>query len=343
MPPKKSSGSAWGDKETRFFYGLTPDQILDAVETFGFRCTGRCLPLNSMENRVYDVGIEIAQNSGPEDAALSAKVAKFYRPGRWTQEQILDEHRFLFDLEADELSVVPPHRDGKGESLHRMEEAGIWYAVFPRIGGRNPDELSDVQLERIGRLLARLHNTGEKSTKNSRLALDIETYGWKNLDYLESSGALPEDISPDYHEAVEQICEEAEPLFQEVRIQRIHGDCHLGNLLWRIDTPYLVDFDDMVTGPCVQDIWLLTPGRDAESLRQREILLGGYEAMRSFDPYELALVEPLRALRYVHFSAWVAKRWKDPAFPKAFPHFTDRNYWRDQLLDLRECLEWMER
>ena len=341
MPPKESSSFAWGDKQTRFFYSLTPDHILNAVETFGLRCTGRCLPLNSMENRVIEVEIDTGSRAEQENRETRCRIVKFYRPGRWSREQILDEHRFLFDLQEDELPVVAPCRDLKGESLHQMQEGGIWYALFPCVGGRNPDELSDLQLERIGRLLARLHHTGQRGGKNARLTLDTRTYGRENLRYLEESGALPGDISRDYHAVVQHICELADPLFKNTHQQRIHGDCHLGNLLWRVDTPYFVDFDDMVTGPCIQDIWLLTPGRDEEALRQRNILLEGYQAMRDFDASELALVEPLRALRYVHFSAWVAKRWEDPAFPKAFPHFTDRNYWREQLMDLQECLQCM--
>jgi Ser/Thr protein kinase RdoA (MazF antagonist) len=196
-------------------------------------------------------------------------------------------------------------------------------------------------LKQIGRLLARLHNIGATRTESSRLTLNTTTYGMENLEYLYDSGALPGDIADDYADVVEDICDWTEPLMADCRFQRIHGDCHLGNILWRMDIPYVVDFDDTVIGPCMQDIWLLAPGRDTHGKRQRELILEAYESLREFDHAELELIEPLRALRYVHFSAWTAKRWKDPAFPKAFPHFADRNYWRDQLMDLRECYDLM--
>jgi Ser/Thr protein kinase RdoA (MazF antagonist) len=342
MTESSKKSFAWGSAETKFFFQLTPEHILQAAETFGVRCTGRCFPLNSMENRVYEVEVD-ALDAANDDADLSKtrRVIKFYRPGRWTKEQILDEHRFLFDLDAAGLTVVAPCCDANGESLRMMEEVDIYYTLFPRVAGRNSDEFSDEQLKQIGRLLARLHNIGAEQKKSHRLTLNTETYGIENLDYLYHSNALPDDIADDYADIVEDICDWTEPLMANTNTQRIHGDCHLGNLLWRMDTPYLVDFDDTVIGPCVQDIWLLTPGRDKEALRQRKILLEGYETMRQFNHQELELVEPLRALRYIHFSAWTAKRWQDPAFPKAFPHFTDRNYWRDQLMDLRECYDLM--
>ena len=335
-----NSAFAWGSDETKFFFALTPDHILHAAETFGVRCTGRCFPLNSMENRVFEVEVDGA-NDETADLSQTRRVIKFYRPGRWTREQILAEHRFLLDADEAGLTVVPPVTDANGETLRMMDGANIFYALFPRVAGRNSDELSDEQLKQIGRLLARLHNVGATRKSSSRLTLTTATYGMENLQYLYDSGALPDDIADDYADVVEDICEWTEPLMAGTNFQRIHGDCHLGNLLWRMDLPFLVDFDDTVNGPCVQDIWLLAPGRDKEALRQREILLAAYEAMREFDHAELELIEPLRALRYVHFSAWTAKRWQDPAFPKAFPHFTDRNYWRDQLLDLRECYDLM--
>ncbi|MDR1192487.1 MAG: serine/threonine protein kinase [Verrucomicrobiales bacterium] len=343
MPPSAPAASAfaWGGAETKFFFALTPEHILRAAETFGVRCTGRCLTLNSMENRVFEVEVE-GVDDDPADWSPTRHVIKFYRPGRWTRRQILDEHRLLFDLDEAGLAAVAPARDADGESL-RVMDSGIFYALFPRVAGRNADEFSDGQLQQIGRLLARLHNVADSQPHTSRLALTVKTYGLDNLEYLYDSGALPDDLADDYADVVEDICAWTAPLLAAAHRQRIHGDCHLGNLLWRADLPFLVDFDDTVSGPCVQDIWLLAPGRDKDAERQREILLAAYESLRAFDRAELALTEPLRALRYVHFSAWTAKRWQDPAFPKAFPHFTDRNYWRDQLFDLRECYELMRR
>ncbi|MDR1146448.1 MAG: serine/threonine protein kinase [Verrucomicrobiales bacterium] len=340
MSSLKKSSFAWGAAETQFFFALTPEHILRAVESFGARCTGRCLTLNSMENRVFEVEVE---GTDGDSAAWSPtrRVIKFYRPGRWSREQILDEHRFLADLDEAGLTVVAPLRDADGATLRVTGRAGIYYALFPRVAGRNADEFTDEQLKQIGRLLARLHNTAAVRPHAGRLTLSAATYGMENLEYLYDSGTLPDDIADDYADIVEDICAWTAPLLAAARGQRIHGDCHLGNVLWRADLPFLVDFDDTVSGPCVQDIWLLVPGRDRDADRQRRMLLEAYESLRAFDRAELALTEPLRALRYVHFSAWTAKRWRDPAFPRAFPHFTDRNYWRDQLLDLRECYDLM--
>jgi Ser/Thr protein kinase RdoA (MazF antagonist) len=342
MSPLKNSGFAWGSAETQFFFALTPEHILNAAETFGVRCTGRCLTLNSMENRVFEVEVEAAVgDAGDGDLSATRRVIKFYRPGRWSRAQILDEHRLLADLDAAGLTVVAPVPDADGATLRVTNSSGIYYALFPRVAGRNADEFTDEQLRQIGRLLARLHNTAAARPHTSRLALTAATYGMENLEYLYDSGTLPDDIADDYADVVEDICAWTAPLLAAARQQRIHGDCHLGNVLWRADLPFLVDFDDTVSGPCVQDLWLLAPGRDEEARRQRELLLEAYESLRVLDRAELALTEPLRALRYVHFSAWTAKRWRDPAFPRAFPHFTDRNYWRDQLLDLRECYDLM--
>lgn len=331
--------SSWGTEQTQFFFELTPDVILDAAELIGVRCTGRCLPLNSMENRVYDLEIEWPHPQPPKSPSELSRIAKFYRPGRWTREQILEEHRFLLDLHELDIPAVRPEKDPRGETLHEIPEIGIYYAVFPKIGGRNPDELSGDQLRSVGRLLARVHNAGATRPAAHRIRLDHETYGWSNLDYLLEAEILPEELEDSYADLVEEICELSAPWFEESAVQRIHGDCHLGNLLWQDQGPCWVDFDDMANGPCVQDLWLLVPGRDEDSREQFNIMLQAYEDLREFDRRSLRLIEPLRALRYVHFSAWIAKRWEDPAFPRRFDFFGTKNYWQQQIGDLGESLD----
>ena len=331
--------SPWGSNETQFFYDLTPEIILESVEKLGLRCTGRVMPMNSMENRVYEVEVEV---EGTEGSLLSrsdrARVVKFYRPGRWTGEQIGEEHQFLLDLRRAEVPVVAPLPFPDGSTLQAVPGLGIFCAVFPKRGGRHPEEMSSADLERVGRLLARLHNVGAQREAPHRLPLSPEVYGDQNLDYLLESGSLPTEIEDDYVDVVEEICTVSEPWFDEAGRQRIHGDCHLGNLLWTDDGPFWVDFDDMVQGPCVQDLWLVVPGRDEESVVRRMALLDAYEELREFDRRSLRLIEPLRALRFVHFSAWIAKRWTDPAFPRRFDFFGTRRYWEEQLADLQEQL-----
>ena len=326
------------DDNTRFFYALTPDRILDAVEHFGVRCTGRSLALNSMENRVYEIEIEVDEDlvRSPSDRF---RVAKFYRPGRWTREQILEEHAFLRELAGQEIPAIAPLEDADGSTLGVLKEAPIFFALFPKVGGRAPDELDREGLQRLGRLLARVHTVGAARRFQERIALTPESYGLANLRFLRESGSLPDEVAQPYASLVESICTLTAPWFAETANQRIHGDCHLGNILWRHEQLFLVDFDDVVTGPCVQDFWLMIPGRDEENRGRMDLLLTGYEQMRSFDRRSLRLIEPLRALRYVHYTAWIARRWQDPAFPRTFPHFGTPQYWREQLADLHEQWE----
>ena len=325
---------AWGAAETRFFYELTPDRILDAVEAAGLRPTGRCYALNSMENRVYDVEIEI--DGAARTPSDRFRVIKFYRPGRWTNDQILAEHEFLEELDEHELPVVPPITMEVGSTLAAIEDTGLRYAIWPRIGGRIADELDDEKLRRLGRLMARVHNIGEVGVADERIRLDVNSYGRDNLAYLLEHDVLPADVRDAYRSLVEQLCDTVEPWFEGVACQRIHGDCHIGNVLWRDDDPYLVDFDDMVRGPCVQDLWLIVPGRDTVAVRDRETFLEAYEELRGFDRSTLRLVEPLRALRYIHFTAWIARRQDDPAFQRVFSDFGSERYWFEQISGLRE-------
>lgn len=324
------------EHETEYFFSLTPDKILDAVETSGLRCTGRCLQLNSMENRVYEVEIDWESSGVP--ASNRFLIAKFYRPGRWTREQILEEHKFLLDLKDYDIPVISPQAFGDQETLFQLPDQNIYFALFDKAGGRSPQELNIEELQRLGRLLARVHNVGATSKSHHRIALTPETYGLKNLDYLNSKSLIPSHLFHSYNDIVREICDLSAPWFEDTDYQRIHGDCHYGNILWGTTGPFLVDFDDMVNGPCVQDLWLLVPGRDTLAQEQTDVLLTAYNSMREFDYNSLKLIEALRALRIVHFSAWIARRIKDPAFINAFPEFGNDRYWNEELAALQECL-----
>jgi Ser/Thr protein kinase RdoA (MazF antagonist) len=342
------SQSVWGDTETQFFYDLTPGRILDAVESStGLRCTGRALALNSMENRVYEIELDLDER--PKNPSERFLIAKFYRPGRWTRDQILEEHQYLAELAELEIPVVAPRPFIDGSTLHQLPDGGLYYALFPKIGGRSPDELSESEIAQVGRLLGRMHNVGAAKPAQHRLKLTPETYGTANLQHLLAAGIVPRDVEKEYAQVIQDIVQLTSPWFQATTSHRIHGDCHRGNLLMGRTsadgngTLFFVDFDDMVTGPAVQDLWLLIPSRDEQSVRLLNAMLEGYESMRSFDWSTLRLMEALRALRFIHFSAWIGRRWQDPAFPRAFPEFNSPRYWREQLTDLREQWELLQR
>jgi Ser/Thr protein kinase RdoA (MazF antagonist) len=312
------------------FFALTPERVLSAIELDGRRATGYALALNSLENRVYELELEDE----------SRVVLKFYRPHRWSREAILDEHRFLRELADDELPVVPPMELG-GSTLRRLGDEEIYYAAFPRVRGRVPDELADAQLAQLGRLLARLHNVGGRAVALHRPELTPATYGTAAIDLLEEGPWIPYELARPFIAAARELvarCAEVWGRVAPVKI-RLQGDCHLGNLLWGSAGPFLLDFDDFLHGPAVQDLWLLLPGRDAEAMRQLESVVTGYEALRDFDRRTLALIEPLRALRILRYSAWIAQRWSDPAFVRAFGDFTEHSYWQRELAALQEQLE----
>jgi len=332
MAAKQKSGLE-GLRET--FFALTPDRILEAVESQGLRTTGRCVALNSLENRVYDVELE------PRDDAPGERVVmKFYRPGRWSRETILDEHIFLAELAAQGLPVVPPlDLTGQGDGVTLRETQGIWYAGFPRRRGRPPEEMDDDTLRRVGRLLAGIHNVGARGPAAHRPHMSPRRALVESAGELAARKLLPAGVEARYLAAARALAELAEPWFSAAASIRLHGDCHLGNLLVGVDGIVFVDFDDMQTGPPVQDVWLLTPGRDEEALRQRDVLLEGYAELRTFDRATLRLVEVMRAMRFVAYSAWIARRWDDPSFPRAFPDFPTERYWVDELGMLEEQLE----
>jgi Ser/Thr protein kinase RdoA (MazF antagonist) len=322
---------------SNLFYEITPEKVLAAVEALGYRCTGRCLQLNSMENRVYEVEIDVDSYTSVSERF---RVVKFYRPQRWTLKQIQEEHDFLLELDAQELNVIAPLRDGNGQTVHELQP-GFYYAVWPRKGGRSNPEPSKVELETLGRLLGRIHGIGAARTACERLTLTPVSYGRSNLEYLLANDCITPDLRQAYKAAVEEVCSICEPWFLTAPVHRLHGDCHFGNVVWQDSQPYLLDFDDMVNGPAVQDVWLLVPGRDEEADANRDVLLQAYEQFKPFDWESLRLVEPLRALRYIHYSTWIARRREDPYFQRVFPHFGGQDYWRGQITDLHEQISCM--
>ncbi len=312
---------------TASFLSLTPDRVLDAVEVGGLRSTGRCLPLRAFENRVYEIELDDERRI----------VVKFYRPGRWSRETILDEHAFLADLAEAEVPAVSPMDLGTGQTLSEID--GIFYAAFTKIRGRMLDELDDENLRRIGRLIGRMHAVGAARPAPHRPRFTVEERVHAPLAVLETGGFLPPALAPRYRDVVLRIAEKfAQPL-AAVPSQRIHGDLHMGNILWGVDGPILVDFDDFVTGPPVQDLWLLARGDAAEAKHALGQILEGYELFRSFDRSTLTLVEPLRALRIVHMSAWIARRWEDPSFQAGFPAFRTDRYWMSEYEELFRIYE----
>jgi len=309
---------------TERFIKMSPEHVFDAVEIGGVRCTGRYMVLNSYENRVFSFELE-------DETWI---VAKFYRPGRWSRETILDEHRFIADLAEAEIPVARPLPHADGTTLGTWE--GILFAVFPRVRGRQPQEFNTEEVEVMGRFLARLHNVGAAGEAPHRLRLTPASYGWDNVRYLAETGLIPPEAKANYVQTAEILLKRIEPLFVNVPMQRIHGDCHLGNLIWVAQGPAFLDFDDMLIGPVVQDVWMLLPSFDEFGVRDRERFIDAYEQFREFDHAQLRLIEPLRALRYLHYTAWIARRWEDPLFKRVFAHFGTLRYWQQETNDLRE-------
>lgn len=308
------------------FGALDANVVLDAVDSLGLRTDGRLLALNSYENRVYQLG----QEDGPP------LIAKFYRPGRWSDEQILEEHALVAELEATEIPVVAPVLHD-GRSLHHWE--GYRFALYPRRGGRAP-ELGDARtLEWLGRFLGRMHCVGAAQAFKVRPPLDVQSFGVEPREFLLQQGVLPAELKEAWAGISGQAIDAAQAAFARagaVQTLRLHGDCHVGNVLWTDAGPHFVDFDDARSGPAVQDLWMLLSGSREEMRGQLTDVLAGYEDFREFDPRELHLVEALRTLRLLHYSAWLASRWDDPAFPAAFPWFNTTVYWQDRILELRE-------
>ena len=305
---------------------LTPEVVLDAVESTGPRCDGRLVALNSFENRVYQLWLDDG----------SSLVAKFYRPARWSDAAIREEHAFALELAAREIPVVAPSASN-GETLH--EHRGFRFAVYPRKGGRTPELEDPETLRWLGRFIARIHAVGALERFAHRPALNIERFGRAPFRYVIDKGFVPDDLRATYVSVVEDVLERVERAYERagpVRTLRLHGDCHSGNILWTGDGPHFVDLDDSCMGPAVQDIWMWLSGDREAMQRQVAVVVEGYREFREFDPAELWLIEPLRTLRLIHYAGWLAQRWSDPAFPRNFPFFNTQRYWQDQILALRE-------
>lgn len=280
--------------------------------------------LNSFENRVYDLKLDEG----------SHVIVKFYRPGRWSREQIQEEHEFLFDLEREEIPVCVPIRLKDGQTIRT--ERGLYFAIWPRTGGRAPDELSAEDAEMLGRFLARLHNVGSAKSAEHRIRLDTDHYIHAPLQYLIETDAIPARLRARYETAAHRIAEFYDDFSENVPFHRIHGDCHRGNLIRGEGGFFFLDFDDFLTGPAVQDIWMLVPERDEFGGRLREAMIDAYTHFRDFDPSWFRLTEALRGMRYVHYAAWIARRWDDPLFPSSFPHFGTDDYWEKETRDLED-------
>lgn len=307
---------------------LSPELVLDALEAAGHRCDGRVLALNSYENRVYQIGTE-------EGAPV---VAKFYRPGRWSDPAIREEHAFSVELAAQEIPVVAPLAR-EGETLH--SHAGFRYAVFPRRGGRWPELGTATDREWVGRFLGRIHGVGRASRFAERGRLSIDQLGQQARNFVLEGDWMPDYLASKYADVTDALLDEVEAQAEGwggARVGRILGDCHRGNILWTDGGPHFVDLDDCLTGPAIQDIWMLLAGSQEEMRSQLVDLLKGYEQFLPFERSELALIEPLRALRMIHYSAWLARRWDDPAFPRAFPWFAEPRYWEEHQRALEEQL-----
>ncbi|MBL8414324.1 MAG: serine/threonine protein kinase [Propionivibrio sp.] len=317
------------------FSSLTPDSLLDALESIGLRPDGRLLALNSYENRVYQVFME-------EGAPL---IVKFYRAARWSDAAILEEHDFSLELAERELPVVAALASA-GQTLHRHGD--LRFAVFPRQRGRAPEFDSGQTLEWMGRFIGRIHAVGALKPFVERPEINIHSFGEVPRDFLQRSGFLPPDLAVVYFGVVDQALDGVRRCFERagrVATLRLHGDCHAGNVLWvegEGGGPFFVDFDDSRMGPAIQDLWMLLSGERADQVRQLADVLAGYEDFYDFDSRELYLIEALRTLRLIHYAGWLARRWDDPAFPAAFPWFNTPRYWQDRILELREQIALMD-
>jgi Ser/Thr protein kinase RdoA (MazF antagonist) len=319
------------DHDLQPFSGLTPKVVLDAAAAFGLAPDGRFFALNSYENRVYQLGAE--------ERLL---VLKFYRPHRWSDAQITEEHTFTAELAAAELAVASPLVI-EGETLLRYR--GFRFAAFPWLRGRSPELDAPEARAMLGRSLARIHQIGATRPFTARARIGIERLGWEARAQVLASPLIPEALRERYATVSAALLERVTGAFAaaaSVRDIRIHGDCHLGNLLWNEQGPVFVDLDDCATGPRVQDLWMMLSGPPAEQQRQWGELLEGYGAFADFDFTEIRLIEPLRALRMLHHAAWVAHRWSDPAFPRAFPWAAEPRHWEGYLQDLLEQLTAIE-
>ena len=325
-------------KHAQPYAQLTPDTVLNALESCGLRGDGRLIALNSYENRVYQVWLE-----EPIPTGLGASVvAKFYRPERWSTAAILEEHAFVAELVEREIPAVPP-LTLNGRTLHEFE--GFRFSVTPRLSGRSPELDNADVLTWMGRFIGRIHAVGELRPFVERPTLDIQTFGVEPREFLLANDFVPADLLPAWSSVSAMALDGIRAIFDRVgtfKNIRLHGDCHASNVLWSNGGPHFVDFDDCRMGPAVQDLWMMLSG-DREAMgQQMRSIISGYEDFCEFDDNQLGLIEALRTLRLLHYSGWIARRWHDPAFPAAFPWFNTQRYWQDRVLELREQISAMQ-
>ena len=308
------------------FTNLTPDVVMDAVESVGYRCDARILQLNSYENRVYQIGIEDGE----------PVIGKFYRPDRWTDKQILEEHTFTQELFDNEVSAVAPLVIANESTM--AEFANFRFALYPRRGGRAPALDSLDNLEILGRHVARIHAIGGEQTFELRPNISVQDYGHASRAFLIENAFIPAELRPAYDSVTEFLLKELDDIFESTPYMsiRLHGDCHMGNVLWRDEMPHFVDFDDARNGPAIQDLWMMLSGEREDQQQQVMRIIRGYRDFCHFNPAQLRLIEPLRTLRMMYHAAWIARRWDDPAFPMAFTFFNTERYWSEHILELRE-------
>jgi Ser/Thr protein kinase RdoA (MazF antagonist) len=325
--PGDNGGDNSGDDKIHPFDTLTPDTIVAAIEASGRLSDLRNFPLNSYENRVYQIGIE----------GELPIIAKFYRPERWNKDQILEEHQFTRELQNGEIPVVAPLADEHGNTLFRHDN--FYFALFPRVGGYAPEPGDLDQLYRIGQWLGRLHAISATQSFQHRPTINIEEFGTQSANFL-TEHFIPDSLLPAYTSLTSDLLRLVEERYQPSTqdLIRCHGDCHLGNLLLRDETLFFVDFDDCRMAPAIQDMWMLLAGERQEQTAQLTELVAGYEEFNDFNAAQLNWLEPLRTLRLIHYAAWLARRWDDPAFPMAFPWFNTERYWSNHILQLREQL-----
>lgn len=313
------------DHAEQDFAALTPDTIIEATESLGLSCDARIFALNSYENRVYQIGLD-------EQAPI---IGKFYRPHRWSNEQILEEHTFTQALADMEIPVVPPLQFNQ-QSLFEFNQ--YRFALYPRQGGRSPELDNADNLRRLGRFIGRIHAMSGSQKFKHRPSIDLDSFAIEPSRFLLSEHFIPDYLEEAYRTLVDDLLRLLKQRLDSISYSsiRLHGDCHPGNILWTDNGPHFVDFDDSRMGPAIQDLWMLLSGSDAEQRQQLDYLLDGYYEFADMNPAETRLIESLRTLRVIHYAGWLARRWNDPTFPLNFPWFNTPNYWEQHILELRE-------
>lgn len=317
------------------FQNLLPDLIFESVQKQGYQPTGALIPLNSYENRVYQIPLEDHETI----------VGKYYRPGRWSIEALCDEHRFVNALVEVEIPVIQALslKDPLPESDKLGKIGDYYYSLYPKFRGREHADITNEDRKWLGRTLGRLHNVGEFFQPKDRLTLNPQTYGDSSLEFILSQKFLPEDLKESIEKCLIQSLELLKPFFkEELKVITVHGDCHPGNILWNQEGPHLLDFDDMVVALPIQDLWMLFHGSKEEMKEQKEAFFEGYHVFREFDKKTFVLTEPLRTLRMMHHAAWIGKRYQEPAFQRAFPYYEQRRYWEEFLLSIKEQISLLQ-